>query len=127
MERRKGQRRAADRPEVGGAVRPPPGPTRIPPRDDPAETVERLVSRRQLHVERGDIVITREPVPRLKPATAPMWQFRVSVYPALAGEGRVYTSFQHAASEGELLATQQRARLLFVEDDAPTLLNDYRG
>jgi hypothetical protein len=41
-------------------------------------------------------------------------------------EGNVFTSFQHAASTAEQLATDRRARLLFVEDDVTTLLNDYR-
>jgi hypothetical protein len=121
MERRREDRRRTERRERPGAP-----PTRIPPADDPAEAMERLVSRRQVQVERGDVIIAREPVPRLKPATAPLWQFRVSVHPAATGEGRVFNSFQHAASEGEQMATQGKRRLLFVEDGMPTLLDDYR-
>ncbi len=90
--------------------------------------MERLVSRKQLRVEQGDVVIARESMPRLQPsATAHRWWFRVTVYLSPDGDGRVFTSFHHAASHGEQLASQRRARLLFIEDTVPTLLNDYRA
>ena len=105
-----------------------PGPTRIPPTADPAEAIERLVPRKQLRLEAGDIVIVREPMPRLQlSATGTLWWFRVSTYLAPEADGRVFTSFHHAASHGEQLAAQCHARLLLVEDGVPTLLNDYRS
>ena len=105
-----------------------PGPTRIPPTADPAEAIERLVSRKQLRLEAGDIVVVREPMPRLQlSAAGTLWWFRVSTYLAPEANGCVFTSFHHAASHGEQLAAQRHARLLLVEDGVPTLLNDYRS
>jgi hypothetical protein len=122
MERRREDRRRVDRRERPGMP-----PDRIPPVDDPAGAMERLVPRKQLRVERGDVVIARESMPRLQPsATAARWWFRVSVYLSPEADGRVFTSFHHAASHGEQLASQRCARLLFIEDQSPTLLNDYR-
>jgi hypothetical protein len=104
----------------------PPGPKRIPPGDDLSEAVERMISRRQLQIEAGDIVIRRERVPRLNPrASAAMpWRFRVLVSPEPGG--LVFTSFPHAASEAEQMAARRRSRVVYVEDDRPTLLADYR-
>src|SRR5688500_18455722 len=111
-ERRRGERRHASE---GGA------PERISPRSDTAETLERLVSRRQLRVEAGDVVIAREPLPRLQPTpTDAQWWFRVAVYPRGNPDERVFTSFHHAALHAEQLASQRRARLLFIEDRIPT-------
>lgn len=122
MERRREERRRVDRRERTGLP-----PDRIPPVDDPAGALERLVSRKQLRVERSDVVIAREPMPRLQPSASQYrWWFRVSVYLFPEADNRVFTSFHHAASHGEQLASQRRARLLFIEDGVPTLLNDYR-
>jgi hypothetical protein len=105
-----------------------PGPTRIPPTADPAEAIERLVSRKQLRLEAGDIVVVRELMPRLQlSAAGTLWWFRVRTYLAPEADARVFTSFHHAASHGEQLAAQRHARLLLVEDGVPTLLNDYRS
>ena len=121
MERRRDKRRQSDRRPPGR------GPTRIPPGADPAEALERLVPRKQLRPEDGDIVIVRESIPRLQlSSTATRWWFRVITYPAPEADGRVFTSFHHAASHGEQLAGLKHARLLFVEDGSSTLLNDYR-
>ena len=104
-----------------------PGPARIPPTADPAEAIERLISRKQLRLEVGDILVVREPMPRLQlSAVGTLWWFRVSTYLAPEADSHVFTSFHHAASHGEQLASQRHARLLLVENGVPTLLNDYR-
>jgi hypothetical protein len=59
-------------------------------------------------------------------ASGSRWWYRVGVYPGPQAEGRVFSQFHHAATHAEQLASQQHARLLFVEDGAPSLLNDYR-
>ena len=103
------------------------GPTRIPPNADPAGALERLVSRKQLRRESGDVVIARELMPRLQPsATGTRWWYRVGIFPGPGREDRVFVEFHHAATHGEHLAAQTRARLLFVEDGTSSLLNDYR-
>jgi hypothetical protein len=102
------------------------GPHRIPPADATSETIERVVGRRTVQPEGGDVVITRELVPSLRSIPTNRWRYRLAVYPATRYEGRVFDSFQHAAQEGEVLATQRKARLVCIEDDAPTMLNDYR-
>jgi hypothetical protein len=121
VERRGTDRRRGERRKESAA------PERIAPAADTAETLERLVSRRQLRVEEGDVVIAREPLPRLQSAaTDAQWWFRVGVYPPGNSDERVFTSFHHAALHAEQLASQRAARLLFIEDRVPTLLNDYR-
>ena len=102
------------------------GLIRIPPAEAASEAIERLVSKRQLQVERGDVVVLREPVPRLKQSSSPLWRYRLFVHPAADSDGRVFNSFQHAASEAEQLAAQRRARLLYVENGVPSLVNDHR-
>jgi len=89
--------------------------------------VERLVPRRQFQFEDGDVVITRERVPRVNPAPQfPLpWRYRVTVRGSNA-DPHTYNSFQHAASKAELLASQRKARLLYVEDNTPNILGDYR-
>ena len=42
-------------------------PTRVPPAETLPDVLERVVLRRQLKVEDGDVVITRERVPSLNP------------------------------------------------------------
>lgn len=101
-------------------------PERIAPDDALPDVLERVVLRRQVQVELGDVVVTRERVPRLNPhATIALpWRYRVAVYPEPAGH--TYTSFQHAASAAEDLATGRHARVIYLETDQPTLLADYR-
>ena len=104
----------------------PNGPERIAPDDAIPDVLERVVLRRQVQLEVGDVLITRERVPRLNPhATIALpWRYRVAVYPEPAGH--TYTSFQHAASAAEDLATNRHARVLYLETDQLTLLADYR-
>lgn len=105
----------------------PPGPRRIPPRDDVPEAVERIVPKRQVQPQRGDVIVRRERVPRLNPyaLAAPPWRYRVTVFPD-PSEGHVFTSFPHAASAAEQLATERHARVLYIEDDTSTTIADYR-
>ena len=102
------------------------GPVRVPPGETLPDIVERLVPKRQVHTENGDVVITRERLPRLNPNTAlaTPWRYCVRVYPD--PKGTAFTSFQHAASEAEHHATSHHARVIYIEDQVPTLLADYR-
>jgi hypothetical protein len=103
-------------------------PARLAPRETPAEAVERILPRRLLALESGDVVITQERLPRVNPATAvtePQWWFRVRVHPEPYGQP-AFTSLAHAASHAEQLAADRRSRVMFLEDDVPTLLADYR-
>jgi hypothetical protein len=105
----------------------PDPPNRIAPADALPDVVERVVSRRQLYPEDGDVVITRERVPCLNPfAQFPQpWRYRVVVRGEI-GERPTFTSFPHAASEAEQIASQRAARVIIIEDDVPTVLADYR-
>jgi hypothetical protein len=90
--------------------------------------VERIAGRRALTIARGDVVLSREPLPKVNtnPMTRePQWRFRVCIQGA-AGSSQFFMSFTHAASRAEELATTKRTRLVLVEDDIPTLLADYR-
>jgi len=102
---------------------------RKPPAEVPAEAVERIVPRRQLHIEIGDVVFSRELLPRVNPRPAskdPQWRYRVCVE-GQPGSSQFFTGFAAAAAYAEELASRIRARLMFVEDDIPSLLADYRG
>jgi hypothetical protein len=108
--------------------KPPVRPRLISPTESPADAIERIVSRRHLQLEHGDVLIVRERVPSVNPkpmSKVPQWRYRVSVHPE-SHKGQVYTSFPHAASHAEQLASQRRCRLMFVEDDIPSLLSDHR-
>jgi hypothetical protein len=105
-----------------------PPPHRVAPEDAPAEAVERIAGRRALSVARGDVVVSREPLPKVNtnPMTRePQWRFRVCIQ-GLPGSSQFFTSFTHAASRAEELATAERTRLVLVEDEIPSLLADYR-
>ena len=104
------------------------GPRRTPPSESPSEAVERLLHRRQLQLLPGDVVVAREPLPRVNPrpiSDEPQWQYRVAVQ----GEpppGQTFTTFLHAVTCAEDLAAARRARIMFLEDDVASLLADYR-
>ena len=111
-----------------GSENPASRPRRIPPSDAAADAVERIVSRRQIQLESGDIVIYRERVPNLRTnadSASAVWRYRVRPFPS-AGDAPTFNSFQHAASEAEQMATARQARVMYVEDDVPSLLVDYR-
>jgi hypothetical protein len=86
-------------------------PRAIPPSDDPAETIQRLIPRRQLKIETGDVVLARVHGGSLK---------RESFQLGVRGEGRMvgrFATFEHAAAAGEELATRLEARQLLVDNE----------
>jgi hypothetical protein len=101
----------------------PHDPTR--PLDDPAETVERIVPRRLLLLEDGDVLIMRE-AGGLREGSRVVYQLRIR------GSGPIpdqrFASFEHAAARGEELATSARVRLFYFESqqEPPFLLKDAR-
>jgi len=97
-----------------------------PPAQVPAEAIERLSPR--LKLERGDIALVREPLPRVNPrplSTEPQWRFRVCIE-GERGSSQFFTSFAAAAARAEEIAAERSARLLFVEDGVVALLANYR-
>lgn len=109
-------------------------PVKLTPAGDPAETVERLLARRQLIVEEGDIVVVREVAgiwhagPGLtSPTTVSRSQYRIVVRGQRDDEiERVFSKYDRAVMDGEMLAANRRVRLFYSEDNAITLLRDYR-
>ena len=107
-------------------------PVRLPT-DDPAEAVERMLSRRQLLVEDGDIVIARESAGILRGTfgidslTGPSNQtYRLIVRGQPDDSRQVFATYERAAIDGESLAAEHRVRLFYDEDGALALLKDYR-
>jgi hypothetical protein len=103
-------------------------PHRLQPEAAPADAVERIAGRKLLMIDRGDVVVSREPLPKVNTnpiSREPQWRFRVAIH-GMPGNAQFFSNFAHAASRGEELATGKRTRLLFVEDDIPSLLADYR-
>src|SRR5262245_7159833 len=118
---------------------PPTGPDRsspvkLAPAGDPAETVERLLTRRQLIVEEGDILVVREIAgiwhagPGLtSPTTVSRSQYRIVVRGQRDDDvERVFAKYDRAVMDGEVLAANRRVRLFYSEDNTVTLLRDYR-
>ena len=105
--------------------RPPSQPVR--PQDDPTETIERLVPKRQIHISHDDVLVVREVTPRLNPdaLVPPPFRYRVR-HNGEDAIGLVFTSFQHAASEADSVASRLDTRVIYVEDDIPYVLADYR-
>ena len=93
--------------------------------NDPIEAVERIVSRRQLLIERGDIFISRAPAMIKAAEERDIYQLSRQDMGVLRGR---YTSFEHTVVAGDELATRQRVRLYFLEssDHRPQLLKDCR-
>ena len=92
-----------------------------PPSADPAEAIERLISRRQLKIQPGDIVVTR--------IQAVSTTRRESFLLEIAGDGgpgETFATFEHAAVRGEFLAQEHTCRLFFRESRQalPSLLMD---
>src|SRR5262245_50758330 len=92
------------------------------------ETVERMVPRRQLIVDDGDVILSREMAGSVSLSRTAGWRYRLHVHPdAIGGKLRaIYASYQLAAMAGEELAARQRVRLYYEEDAVVTLLKDYR-
>jgi hypothetical protein len=109
-------------------------PVKLAPASDPAETVERVLTRRQLIVEEGDIMVVREVAgiwhagPGLtSPTTVSRSQYRIVVRGQRDDESeRVFAKYDRAVMDGEVLAANRRVRLFYSEDNAITLLRDYR-
>jgi len=107
---------------------------RVTPTDDPPEAVERVLSRRQLIVEEGDILVVREVAgiwhagPGLtSPTTMSRSQYRVLVRGQQNdGSDRVFAKYDRAVIDGEVLAADRRVRLFYSDGNAFTLLKDYR-
>jgi hypothetical protein len=102
-------------------------PERPPsPLVDPSEAVERIVSRRQLLFEDGDVVIMRGPA-GLRSDARSVYHLRVRGKGPLSAR---FVNFDHAAAAGEQLARDRRVRLYYIDSDAvqevPHLLKDYR-
>ena len=107
-------------------------PVRLPT-DDPAEATERVLSRRQLLVEDGDIVIARESagilrgtfgIDSLAGPSTPTYRLIVRGQP---DDSRLmFATYERAVVDGESLAAEHRVRLFYDEDGALTLLKDYR-
>lgn len=100
-------------------------PRVTPPLTDPAEAVERIVPRRQLLVEDGDILIMRE-AGGLREGSRVIYELRIR------GKGPTehrFASFELAAATGEELATRTKVRLFYFEskEEPPHLLLDARG
>ena len=90
--------------------------------------MERIAGRRALAIDRGDVVVSREPLPQVNTnpvSRAPQWRFRVCIQ-GVPGSSQFFTSFTHAVSRAEELASAKRTRLVFVEDEIPSLRADYR-
>lgn len=106
---------------------------KLAPAGDPADTVERILTRRQL-IEEGDIVVAREIAgiwhagPGLtSPTTMSRSQYRILVRGERDDEiERVFAKYDRAVMDGELLAADRRVRLFYSEGNALTLLKDYR-
>ena len=101
-------------------------PKRQAPADAPSDAIERVSPR--LRVQRGDIVLIRELLPRVNPrpmSREPQWRYRVCVE-GERGSSQFFTSFATAAARAEDLSAERSARLMFVEDDVVSLLADRR-
>lgn len=93
---------------------------------DPTEVVQRIISRRQLVIEDGDLVIVRTAggIGDSTP-TRMIYQLRVRGHGPLPER---FVGFDRAAIEGERIAISEKVRL-FCQDselDPPFLLRDFR-
>ena len=74
------------------------------------------------------MIVRREKVPalNLNPIAPPPWRYRVQLFGQPSNTGHTFSSFQHAAVEAEQIAARQRVRVLYIEDEVPAVLADYR-
>jgi hypothetical protein len=93
--------------------------------DDPVEAVERIVSRRKLMIERGDVFISRAPDAIRGSAERDIYQLMRHDLGPVPGR---FTSFENAVVAGDEFATKHQVRLYFQEspDHPPQLLKDCR-
>lgn len=114
-------------PKFSESADPPGAPRRVAPDDALPDVMERVVLKRQVHIEDGDVLLTRERVPRLNPYATLAQPFRYRVRVSPEPSGQTYTQFQHAAICAEDLATRRRARVLYIEADVLSVMADYRA
>ena len=91
----------------------------------PVEAMERIVSRRQLLIEKGDVFIARAVAPIRATTDRDLFLLtRQGIGPV---PGR-FTTFEHAVAAGDELATRLKVRLYFLDsaDQPPQLLKDCR-
>jgi hypothetical protein len=93
--------------------------------DDPAEAVERIVSRRKLMIEKGDVFISRVPDAIRGSAERDIYHLTQQDMGPVPGR---FTSFEYAVVAGDEFATKHQVRLYFQEspDHPPQLLKDCR-
>jgi len=87
--------------------------------------MERIVSRRQLLIEKGDVFIARAVAPIRATTDRDLFLLtRQGIGPV---PGR-FTTFEHAVAAGDELATRLKVRLYFLDsaDQPPQLLKDCR-
>jgi hypothetical protein len=125
--RSKPKRPASQRPPRSAAA--PPSTARIAPRDDPVEAVEHVISRRDLLVQDGDIILTRiHNRARHSLSTPSTAEYVLSTYSttSLRETARRFARYEVAAMEGEQLAAERRVRLFYQDESGLNLLKDYR-
>ena len=98
---------------------------RVPPAESPSDAVERVSPRSAAALRDRDVVLAREPLPRVNPrpaSTAPEWRYRVCVQ-GQRRSSQFFTSFAPAAAAADQLASERNARLMLVEEGIPSLLS----
>jgi hypothetical protein len=103
----------------------PPNNRRKPPGADPAEAVERIISRRQLIIEDGDVLIVRTSGGFRPNTQRALYQLRVQGHGLLPER---FAGFEGAAVAGERITEARKVRLFYLDadDEPPFLLRDYR-
>ncbi len=93
--------------------------------DDPTEAVERIVSRRKLIIEKGDVFISRVADAIRASAERDIYQLTRQDLEPVPGR---FTSFENAVATGDEFVTKHQVRLYFQEspDHPPQLLKDCR-
>jgi hypothetical protein len=97
----------------------------IPPAEVPADAIERILPRRLVKPETGDVVLLRESAAR-EHLTVSMWRYRLTVVGERETQQRLFARYDTAAAEGEHLAARRKVRLFYVEDSRANLLMDHR-
>ena len=99
-------------------------PERTPSQSDPDGALERLLQRRHLKFQEGDVIITRQ-AGGLRADSRAVYHLHIHGSGPLAYR---FARFELAAANGEDLATKHKVRLFYVEhkNDSPALLKDAR-
>jgi len=56
----------------------------------------------------------------------PQWRFRVSLHQDPRSQSQAFIGFVHGAAAADQLGAELRTRVMFVEDEIPSLLTDSR-